>query len=277
LIGAAPATAQIDFGDFCTAPGLTLNGNAGTLTPNSDCTLRLTSGLAQSGSAFTTTPFSLAADASFSTFFCFELSEPVGIGDADGIGADGIVFAVQTQSDSVGGGGGGIGFAGVAPSLGVEFDTFFNGSSSDPNGNHVGIDLDGDLVSVLTAPVAARMNDGDLFCAWVDYNGARDELEVRLSQGQSRPTTPILVYSIDLPAQLGTTDAFVGFTSGSGSGGNKHEILNWTLVGRFAPIGQGTAAPVVSGGGVAFLALALLAGGVRAARRARQRRSPSGR
>jgi hypothetical protein len=37
---------------------------------------------------------------------------------------------------------------------------------------------------------------------------------------------------------LGTTNAFVGFTSGTGAGGGTHEILSWNLVGAFAPVGQ---------------------------------------
>jgi hypothetical protein len=89
--------------------------------------LRLTNGFGPGSSAFLTNTFSLASNASFSTLFRFQILNPVGIGDSDGAGADGIVFAIQTVSNTAGGGGGGIGFQGISPSVGIELDTFNNG------------------------------------------------------------------------------------------------------------------------------------------------------
>jgi len=39
---------------------------------------------------------------------------------------------------------------------------------------------------------------------------------------------------------LGTTNAFVGFTSGTGAAYANHDVLSWTLEDRFAPIGGNT-------------------------------------
>lgn len=231
IAGRLPAFADVVFNDFCDVSSLTLNGSTGVLTPNVACVLRLTNDFNQSGSAFITQPISLAADASFSTTFCFRLSNPAGSIDGDGPGADGIVFAIQTQASTAGGAGGGIGFAGITPSLGVEFDTYQNFEFDDPDGNHVGIDLNGSMISAATAPVATRMNDGATLCAWVDYDGTAGTMEVRLAGDMTRPPTPLLTYAVNLPTVLGTTNAFVGFTGGTGGGSNIQDILSWQLTG----------------------------------------------
>jgi hypothetical protein len=230
---AAHAATVISFSDFSSCAGLQINGNAA-------CTggvLRLTpSAPGQSGSTFSTSSIQLGAGAAFSTFFTFRMSNVGGIGDGDGTGADGIVFVVQPVASTVGGGGGGIGYDGIPTSVGVEFDTFNNGIGfNDLNGNHVGIDLNGSVVSVLTAPIGTRLNDGNVWYAWVDYDGA--VLELRLSQQAARPDTATLSYTVDLAAVLGTTQAFVGFTAGTGAGYEDQDILSWQFNSGFDPIG----------------------------------------
>lgn len=234
----AAAQQTINFPNFCTTSAFTLNGITATLNPNAQCVLRLTNGFGPSGSAFLTNTFSLASDASFSTFFSFQIPNPVGIGDADGAGADGIVFTVQTVSNTAGGGGGGIGYQGISPSVGVEFDTYNNGGQDQNSGNHIGIDLNGSVSSVALTPIPGRFNDGNAWFAWVDYNGVTDLLEARVSSTAARPAAANVSTTVDLPAILGTTNAFVGFTSGTGAGGGTHEIVSWNLVGAFAPVGQ---------------------------------------
>lgn len=252
LVIAASAGAQqtVNFPNFCTTSAFTLNGTTASLNPNAQCVLRLTNNIGQSGSAFLTNTFSLASDASFSTFFSFQIPNPVGIGDSDGAGADGIVFTVQTVSNTAGGGGGGIGYSGINPSVGVELDTFNNGEPG--GGNHIGIDLNGNVTSVVSLAIPGRFNDGAVWFVWGDYNGVTDLLEARVSNTSTRPATAAVSTTVNLPVVLGTTNAFVGFTSGTGAGGGTHEIISWNLVGSFAPIGQTptpgpTFTPVVSG------------------------------
>lgn len=234
----AGAQQTVNFPNFCSTSAFTLNGTTASLNPNAQCVLRLTNSTGQSGSAFLTSTFSLASDASFSTFFSFQILNPVGIGDSDGAGADGIVFTVQTVSNTAGGGGGGIGYAGISPSVGVELDTYNNGTSDQNSGNHIGIDVNGSTTSVVLTPISGRFNDGAVWFAWVDYNGVTDVLEARVSNTAARPASPSVSTSVNLPVILGTTNAFVGFTSGTGAGGGTHEILSWNLVGAFAPVGQ---------------------------------------
>lgn len=263
ISAAANAATVITFPNFSSCAGLQINGDAA-------CTggvLRLTPAAPGQGSAFSTTSIQLGAGASFSTFFTFRMSNVGGIGDGDGPGADGIVFVVQPVSSTVGGGGGGMGYDGIPTSVGVEFDTFNNGIGTDPNGNHVGIDLNGSVVSVQTAPVGTRMNDGNIWYAWVDYNGT--VLELRLSQQATRPDAAILSYVVDLAAVLGTTQAFVGFTAGTGAGWEDQDILSWQFNSGFDPIGVigPFSVPVLSPGLLAGAGLFLAFFGAAALRR----------
>ena len=282
--------AAIVFNDFSSLAGLQVNGNTRTIHGcaasgvGSTCSpvvgvgdagnpdpsvLRLTNNTGQSGSAFSTDTVPLALDASFSTAFTFQITDPVGIGDSDGQGADGLVFVVQTVANTAGGAGGGIGYQGLGNSVGIEFDTFNNGLQDGNNGNHVGIDISGNVSSVARAnvdiPSMGRLNNGALWYAWVDYNGASDLLEVRLSTTSSRPAAAFLSHTVDLVTVLGTTNAFVGFTSGTGSGGGDHDILSWQLNNTFDPIPEPSSMALVAVG------LAMAASrAVRASRRQRR-------
>lgn len=233
--GSASATTLI-YNDFSSVSGLQLNGNAA----QAGNVLRVTpANYNQSGSAFSQTAISLASNVSFSSAFSFRITNSGGSSDGDGLGADGITFTVQTVSNTAGGGGGGIGYSGIPNSVAIEYDTWDNGSfGNDPNGNHVGIDLGGNIASVQTAVVGTRMNDGNVWYSWVDYDGATNNLEVRLSQSSSRPAAAILTRNVDLAAALGTTSAYVGFTSGTGAAFGNHDILSWEFRDTFAPIGN---------------------------------------
>lgn len=213
--------------------GLINTGGQGVIGPNAGDTrvLRLTNDLGQSGSAFLTSKFSLAANASFSSYFEFQFT------DQQNGGADGIVFTVQTVANTAGGAGGGIGYAGLSPSIGVEFDNWNNGDGDGNNGNHAGIDVNGNMNSVVrNDTLPAQLDSGSIFHAWVDYNGVADALEVRLALNDTRPLAALMNYNVDLVTLLGTTDAFTGFTSGTGAAGADHDIRRWVLDGQFKPI-----------------------------------------
>ncbi|GIK87309.1 MAG: IPTL-CTERM sorting domain-containing protein [Burkholderiales bacterium] len=261
---AANGAIVINFPDFSNCATLQLNANA-ACTAN---VLRVTPALGgQSGSAFSQTLIPLGAGNSFSTYFAFRITDNSG-NDGDGPGADGITFTVQPNASTAGGAGGGIGYLGIPNSVAVEFDTWDNGiGAGDPNGNHVGVDLNGSVASVVTVPIATRLNDGNVWYAWIDYNGS--VLELRLSQVNTRPVAPTLSHAVNLATVLGTTQAFVGFTSGTGAAWANHDVLTWTFDNSFAPIGAAPAAaiPTLSHVALAALALLLVAFGARGLRR----------
>ena len=239
LVGSASlaSATTITFSDFSSTAGLSINGMAATaVDAGGRNVLRVTrSALNQGGSVFSTDAISLASNASFSTKFVFNINTPINGG------ADGLVFVVQTVSSSVGGIGGGIGYFGLNNSVGVEFDNWPNGSGlGDPDDNHVAIDING----VLGAPLAVQSIDpttinldgsGDV-TVWVDYNGATDLLEVRFNKTGLRPASADISATVDLVSVLGSTNAFVGFTSGTGAAGANHDVISWEFRDDFAPV-----------------------------------------
>lgn len=235
-----PAWADFSYPNFSDTTGLQLNGNASTAGTGSGTVLRVTPATTgQSGSVFSSTPITLSDAYSFSTRFTFNFNS-----QGDSGGADGLVFVVQTNSSTFGGSGGGIGYFGLPNSLGVEFDNWYNSEISDLNDNHVGIDIGGNIVSVQQVPSPFVLDSGTNLTAWIDYNSGSQLLEVFLSDGNTRPGSPIISYNVDLQSVLGVgNQAFVGFTSGTGAAWANHDVLNWDFIDHFAPVGVAVPEP----------------------------------
>ena len=258
VLAAAASVASattVTFNDFSSTAGLTLNGSAAKVNTAADGdVLRLTPALPnQGGSAFSSVTIN-AAD--FSTYFRFRITDPGGIlfdGNTE-TGADGIVFVVQSVSSSLGGIGAGIGYAGIPNSVGVEFDTWHNGANNDPDSNHLGIDVNGNVnhgsPAQFVLPVATRFDDGNVWHAWVDYDGTT--LEVRANQTGLRPAAADLTRTLDLTSILGQTTAFVGFTSGTGADWGNHDVLSWEYRDSFNPVGV-VPTPAAAWAGLALL------------------------
>ena len=215
----ASSSVLFDFNAFSTATGLNLNGDASVVNNR----LRLTTtDTDTAGSVFLLKPLEIDADTSFSTQFTLQIS-----GGTDG--ADGLAFVIQNSVDgsaALGQTGGEIGYGGVTKSLAIEFDTYTNGST-DPNNNHIDILRDGNTTSELAFGIPAiDLNGGAALTAWVEYDGVTNLLEVFLSDNGSQSATPVVSTTVDLANVLGS-QAYLGFTAGTGGLTNVHEILDW--------------------------------------------------
>lgn len=157
------------------------------------------------------------------------------LGCTDSGGADGIVFGFQPISTSFGQAGGGLGFQTIAPSLGIEFDTWQNTSFGDPWYDHVAIARDGDLnhtnpASVLAGPVQANSTDPNIEdCKFhrvrVDWDAGQQLLRVWFDCELR------LTYTGDIVNTIFNGDPWVywGFTAGTGAASNVQEVcLDYT-------------------------------------------------
>lgn len=235
-IGILPAAAQADaitaaFPSFTPSNIQALNLN-GTAALEGDW-LRLTPSVHDvSGAAWWLHKVDLGEDRSFSAYFTFRTQDPNPILG----GADGITFTVQQTSNSALTGGYGIGYYGITPSVAVELDTWMNDwDFLDINGNHVGIDRDGSIISVASTPAPWNLKDGSTYHVWVDYNGVTDVLEVRLNTSIARPPLPLLSYTVDLASDI-DQQVYVGFTSATGGAWECHDIGSMYFNNDYTPL-----------------------------------------
>jgi hypothetical protein len=231
------------FNDFSDVSLLKLNASAQAVTTSDGTVLRITPAASnRSGSFFSQS--TLRAE-TFSSYFQFRITNPGGsLFDSNNeTGADGIVFVVQSVSSSLGGLGEGMGYKGINHSIGIEFDTWHNSTNHDPYpgsgiSNHLGIDINGivdhGVGSPYTIKVEPRFDNGEIWHSWIDYNGS--QVQVRISQTNTRPQDAILTRDLDLVSILGQEDAYVGFTSGTGSDWGNHDILKWEYRDEYSPI-----------------------------------------
>ncbi|MEN8219207.1 MAG: L-type lectin-domain containing protein, partial [Pseudomonadota bacterium] len=218
--------------NFSDVSKLSLNGDAKTLKTQDGVVLRLTpSARIKAGSAFSTVKVSTAK---FSSYFKFKISEPGGVRSG---GADGFVFVVQPISAHASSEGGGMGYENIQKSVGVEFDTWNNENrnKNDSDENHVGINIKG-AFNGKTVPVSPAFEKGQIWHAWVDYDGS--QMEVRVNTTGKRPSKPLLTRELDISKIIGgTPEAFIGFTSATGGAYANHDIISWEFRDEFKPIG----------------------------------------
>ena len=229
---------SFDFSDFSNINGLKFNG----LAQQIDNRLQLvpSSGTFRRGSAFWSTAFELEDNTNFSTHFEYQFTGGRG---------DGFVFMFQNDPSDVmalGLAGGNLGFQGsnnsqrISPSVGIEFDTYRNGQNQDPNGSHIGVNLNGSVISQTTEiPAFDLVNSSEPVKVWIDYKGASDLLQVYLNTMSVKPLVPTLTYSVDLPNILGS-ETFIGFSAATGGSRSNTEILNWNFESSLLPdlVGQ---------------------------------------
>lgn len=240
----------ITYPNFNSTSGLTLKGD--TTTTGSPAVLRIVpSAGGQSGAAYSTSPITLGANATFSTQFQFRFTNPGGWDPADGI-----TFVLAANPSGLGGAGVGMGYAGVPNSVAIEFDTYNNtgyglGNDDGNSSNHIAIDTNGGLQDLAVTNVygngscgfpsggtppqntylaAGCMSNGNVWTAQITYDGSTGLLNAWVTDpAESGSFHAIGNYSVDIGSYLGTNTAYVGFTGGTGAGWENEDILNWTF------------------------------------------------
>ena len=217
-MAAIPTVKQLQgaiyYPDFSDTTGLQLNGDAA----KAGSALRLAPAAnTKVGSAFATAKQDISG---FSTTFQFRIS------NAFGSGADGFTFTIQSKGvTALGSAGGNLGYTGISPSVAIEFDTYYNSYFGDPNGNHIGINLNGNITSVATDNVSGgQLDAGHLWEAVIQYDGTTLTATATNLEGSGSASVS---YDVNIPTILGTSEAYVGFTAATGGAGADHEVLSW--------------------------------------------------
>jgi hypothetical protein len=233
--------------NYTISTGFTLVGTAAV----NGAGVQLTSATSQAGAAWAGTQQSVASG--FSASFQFQITPDAA---ADEL-ADGLAFVIQADTrgaSALGGGGGDIGYAGtttgITNSLAVEFDTYDDSSApeDDPNGNHIAIISNGtgtnlashcqtspgscsggsSVLAVTNSSLAFTLADGALHTVTITYTGGSSGT-LTVSVGT---TTIVTATNLNLETLLGLPSngtAWVGFTGGSGAGGENGDISNWSF------------------------------------------------
>ena len=144
--------------------------------------------------------------------------------DVSTAGADGTVFVLQNAAAgtaALGGAGGSLGYSGITPSFGIEFNIY--------SGNTVGIALRTNGVTGKPYSPTTPLNiaSGDLIDVTVQYANGNLQLTLQDSTAGTSFTTNLV---IDLPSVLGADTAYVGFTGGSGATVATQQVSNFAYI-----------------------------------------------
>lgn len=229
------------FGQFIT------NGNATASGPN--CYILTPNQTGQSGSVWNTAAIDLNQS--------FQFYATIFLGCSNG-GADGMVFSFQSVSTSVGSTGGGMGYQGITPSLGIEFDTYQNGGNGDPTYDHIALISQGS-VSHLAAtnlqgpvglsPTLANMED----CQYHDLNISWDPISDSLKVFVDCELR--IAYQGNIVQDIfgGNPSVFWGFTAGTGALSNLQQFCySYIAYGVDSTICQGDTLGLTVGSGTAY-------------------------
>ncbi len=188
----------------------------------------------------------------FQTTFQFRLHSPGGLALRGPFGlqfgGDGFAFVIQNYSlPVVGPFAGYMGYHGIPNSLAVEFDTWWNTEYGffDPNTNHVSVHTRGraansasEAASIGRTTVIPFLKDGAVHTVRIDYVPGTLRVFV---DNLAAPVLTIPGVNLASLLQLDATgSAWMGFTAGTGSAYQTHDVLSWT----FGPPGV----PLVSEG-----------------------------
>jgi hypothetical protein len=144
--------------------------------------------------------------------------------DVGGAGADGMAFVVQNDSRGptvLGGGGGGFGYNGVTNSAALEFNIYAN------NGVGFAVRTNGLTGKPYDSAAPVNLASGDPINVTLVYeNGA---LSITMTDAVAQASFATNV-DLDIPAAVGGTTAYVGFSGGDGSVASTQQVSDFTFV-----------------------------------------------
>jgi hypothetical protein len=219
---------------------LQLNGSA-SLAGNS---LELTNGgNNEAASAFFASPVNVQ---SFTTDFTFQLTNAV---------ADGFTFTIQGDDPTaLGSLGGSLGYQHIENSVAVKFDLYSNAGEG---ADSTGIYTDGVIPttpSIDLTDSGIDLHSGDVMDAHITYDGTNLNLTIT---DMVTAASYSHAFPINIPATVGGSTAYVGFTGGTGGHSATQQILSWSYEAVQVPYSP---AGFPSSSGLALNGSATLAG-----------------
>ncbi len=206
-----------------TTPCFTFDQNEFSISGNAvvinDDTVRLTEAVGnQSGFVWSQNLVNFEQD--------FNLEAELYLGTQDASGADGIAFVVQPISNDEGTLGGGIGYAGISPSLAIEFDTWWNSGNDPIQDDHVALVADGEpwVMSAHSAYIpyvgVDNLEDGQWHPISIGWDGTDNIFSLSLDGD--------LIFStvLDIPNLFfdGDPNLYWGFTAATGGANNLQQV-----------------------------------------------------
>ncbi|GJP55419.1 hypothetical protein CLOM_g14371 [Closterium sp. NIES-68] len=174
------------------------------------------------------------------TPFAFNVSFTFAMRPAEQVmGGEGLAFVVSAAAPQ--GAAAGVGVGGVGRrSVGVEFDSVLSVKHSDPNDNHVGVNVGGSPVSLASATAPLILNDAQTKHAWIHYDPTSGgTLRVFLSSNPVQPLTPTLRARVSLCSILQPTAAdtnfFFSFVATTADTAQENIIFKWEIVTGLPP------------------------------------------
>ena len=229
----------INFGSGFSGVGdlLQLNGSAAI----NGAALQLTTQKAnEAASAFYEVPID---DTGFSTQFTFQSNKA-------GSTASGFTFTLQNAGiTALGASGSGLGYATIGNSVAVKFDLANDaGEGADSTGLYINGATPTKTGSIDLTHTPINLHNGDLFLASLTYDGST-LTETLTDTVTQRSVTEN--YAVNIPATIGSSDVYAGFTASTGGLSASQQILSWSFTSTSttspnAPTGLGATAASAS-------------------------------
>ncbi len=213
----APALPTYPAGMLIT--GLTDNGKAAPFQTSLELT---DGGNFEAGSAFYSEPVNVEA---FTTDFTFQFAPSPTSGFV--YMADGMTFTIQNAGvNALGSPASALGYRGIGKSVAIKFDLHDNaGEGQDSTGLYVNGALP-TIPSIDLTGTGINLHSGDPFQANLTYDGANLNMTLTDTVTSARWTHS---FAIDIPATVGASTAYVGFTGSTGAATTIPLILDWTF------------------------------------------------